>query len=79
MYIYIYIYYNNKKNNIENDDSMSRYTYMYMYMYVRYCMLFKKQYYNKPLINLDCMVIMEKYQIKGLTVRAEPHNDRTLG
>ena len=52
---------------------------MYMYMYVRYCMLFKKQYYNKPLINLDCMVIMEKYQIKGLTVRAEPHNDRTLG
>ena len=45
---------NNEKNNIENDDSKSRYT------YVRY-VLFKKPC-NKPLINLDRLVVAATYQ-----------------
>ena len=55
---------NNKKNNIENGDSMSRYT------YVRYV---KKPYYDKPLINLDRLVITGKYQTSVFYVRRSPY------
>ena len=73
---------NNKNNNIENDDSMSRYTYVSL-----------KKPYNKPLINLDRLVITGKCYTSVFYVQTSPYgfgpycqdlglifpgNDRTL-
>ena len=75
----------NNNNNIENDDSATLYV-------CKVCCL--KKPYNKPLINLDCLVIAGKYQTSVFYVRSSPYgfglyyqdlglifsrNDRTFG
>ena len=73
---------NNKNNNIETADFVTTILNAIRTYICKVCCL--KKSYNKPLINLDCLVITGKYQTSVFYVCQDlglifSHNNRILG